>query len=197
MAKKPKQNPAVQATADISGPLAQAVNAVKNNMPFYATKEAMAGLLSHPSGQLVEFNETIKNPANPNEIAFRATALGMAFNPNAAPAGQSAWGGAPTGGAPTNTAPQPGGTPQRTFTFKQGIPVPAARRGGKGQNAYGFEQMNVGDCFDIPPTTDNPSPAKRVASTVSSASKRLAPKQFIVRSVEENGVKLARVWRTS
>lgn len=183
--------------------LASAVQSTQTGSPFYATKEAMAGLTANPAGVLVEFNEAAKNPANPAEIAFRATALGVQHlqQQNAPQAGTAPQGAAwpmPTqgqiGGAPTQ-APQTG---SRAFTFDAGIPVPAARRGGRSQNAYGFEVMEVGQSFFIPATDDNPNPSKRVASTVSSASKRLDPKEFIVRSVEEDGRgKGARVWRTA
>jgi hypothetical protein len=180
---------------DFNTLLAAAQNAVKTSSPFFATKEAMDGLVKHPSGQLVEFNETLKNPTNPNEIAFRATALGMAFNPaTPAPSAPPAWGSAPVS-APAQNAPT--GSPAVPVAIKKGIPIPSAKRGARATNPYPFDRMEVGDCFDVPPTADNPQPAKRIGSTVSGATKRLAPKTFIMRSVEENGAKLARVWRTA
>ena len=80
-----------------------------------------------------------------------------------------------------------------------------------------------GQSFFVPATEEMPNPGKSLASTVSSASKRYATengtrtinrkvdgvmtevqvpaydyeRKFIVRSVEENGVKGARVWRVA
>lgn len=181
--------------------LASAVHSTQTGAPFYASQEAMQPLIANPAGVLVEFNTAAKNPANPAEIAFRATAAGVQFHQqhNAPQAGTAPTGAAwptqgQTGAAPTQ-APPTGG---KAFTFDAGVPIPAARRGGRGQNAYGFEVMEVGQSFFIPASEDNPNPSKRVASTVSSASKRLDPKEFIVRSVEEEGRgKGARVWRTA
>lgn len=193
--------------------LASAVATTQGGPPLFATKEEMATLVKHDTlGQLVEYNEAMKDPANSNKVAFRATAAGVQAHTSGAfggaVQGSTASAGAAPGWAaqsappPAGAAPAPVGTnaPVGSFKFDSGITVPAARRGGRGQNVYGFEQMEVGHSFFIPVTNDNPNPSKRVASTVSSASKRLAPKSFIVRSVDEtaNGrTKGARVWRTA
>lgn len=191
-----KRKPAAAAGSNLGALLASAAAVNQTNVPYYATKDEMAGLLAHPAGQLVEFNESIKDATG--KIAFRATPVGLQMHASGAlngaqqPPAQSSWQQpAAASAVPSNAGPA------KTFNFKKGIPIPAARRGGRGANTYGFEQMEVGDAFDIVSTADNPQPAKRVASTVSSASKRLAPKSFIVRSIEEAGVKLARVWRTA
>jgi hypothetical protein len=200
--KKDKAKGGGAVAGNMAALLASAVHSTQTGSPFYASKEAMASLTANPAGVLVEFNEAAKNPLNPAEIAFRATALGVQYH-QANPPPQA--GTAPTGAA-WPTQPQQGGAPtqapQQTthgaFTFDSGIDIPAARRGGRSQNAYGFEQMNIGQSFFIPATEDNPNPSKRVASTVSSASKRLDPKAFVVRSVDEEGRgKGARVWRTA
>lgn len=181
--------------------MAQAVQARQNNTAMYSTKQIMAGLISHANGQLVEYNEQATDGAG--NIAFRATEVGMNVYASGAFGVPAAMPSAPAFGATQPTfgqqqpATQQSQQPAKVFTFRKGIPIPPARRGAKGNNAYGFEQMDVGDSFDIPATQDNPNPAKRVASTVSSASKRLAPKQFIVRGVTENNVTLARVWRSA
>jgi hypothetical protein len=44
--------------------------------------------------------------------------------------------------------------------------------------------MEVGHSFFIPSSDENPNPAKRIASTVSSANERLDPKKFAVRRAE-------------
>ena len=195
MARKPK----AAAGANLVGLLQSAAQANSTNVPFYATKAEMQPLVAHALGQLVEFNEGMQQG---DKIAFRASALGLQAlatgqltgAPTATPTPTATW-GAPAGApAPAPAQQQPG--PSKTFTFKKGIPIPTAKRGGKGQ-AFGFEQMEVGDAFDVAATADNPNPSKRIASNVSGATKRLAPKTFIVRSIEENGVKIARVWRTA
>lgn len=193
--------------------LALAVQATQTGQPFFATMDAMGPLWQSPQGQLVEYNETMVRPDG--TMPFRATALGMqVFQNGAAPQPQPqpafpaappfpAAGGFP-GAAPAQpatfaappAAPAPAPAAPGRFTFLKNIPVPAARRGGKGSNQYGFEAMEVGDAFDVVATADDPAPAKRIASTVSSASRRLEPKKFIVRSIEVNGVKCARVWRS-
>lgn len=193
MARKPKPG-ATPAGSNLVALLTSAAQANSTNVPFYATKAEMQPLVSHALGQLVEFNEGM---VQGDKIAFRASALGLqalatgqlSAAPVATPAAPAAWGAPPT-------VQQPAG-PTKVFTFKKNIPIPTAKRGGKGQNVYGFEQMEVGDAFDVLASADNPQPSKRIASTVSGASKRLAPKAFIVRSIEENGVKIARVWRTN
>lgn len=102
------------------------------------------------------------------------------------------------------------------FSLETGIPVPPARRGGRGGESYPFSKMEVGASFFVAASEEMPEPAKTLASTVSSATARFAiptgesktnrkgepvpvmkeTKKFIVRSVEENGIKGARVWRT-
>lgn len=200
-----KGGAAASATApNLGALLAAAVAAVQSNQVFYATKADMQGLIAHSNGQLVEYNENMKQG---DKIAFRPTALGMqalasgafgAPQPPAAPAPTPGptWGQqAPQGGTAPNApaAAQTDGAAPKTFNFESNVPIPTARRGGRGQNTYGFEQMNVGQSFFIPKSDDNPNPGKRVASTVSGATKRYAPKAFIVRSVEGG----ARVWRTA
>lgn len=183
--------------------LAEAVNALNTNTPMMATEAEMDGLLKDTRGPLVEFNNNMRSG---DKIAFRATALGVQVNSGQAPAPVAAW-GAP-GPAPAAPAPTPPATPAaasantgaKSYTFDAGIPVPAPRRGGRGSTVYGFETMETGQSFFIPTTADNANPAKRIASTVSSASARLDPKKFIVRSVDETAQgrgKGARVWRTA
>lgn len=203
MARKPTK-------AQLEKLLGSAVATLQGGPPTYATKDDMAGLIKHETlGQLVEFNEAMKDPTDANKIAFRATAAGAAAHANGAlgkpaaapaqPPAQSPWGGqgqaAPVAPA-TPAAPVAG---NRTYALDNGIPIPAARRGGRGHNVYRFEDMIVGQSFFVPATDADPKPSKRIASTVSGATKRLAPKAFLVRSVDETNEgrgKGARVWRT-
>lgn len=190
--------------------LAEAVVALNSNTPLMVTHSEMASLLNDPRGALVEFNENVKDG---DKVAYRATALGVQVASAPPPAAAPGWGqpataqpgawGAPAGqpapaAPPSNPSPSPSPRPSN-IKFDSGIPIPAARRGGRGSAVYGFETMNVGESFFIAATADNPNPAKRIASTVSSATKRLEPKKFLVRSVDETangGGKGARVWRS-
>jgi hypothetical protein len=217
MAKKGSKKGGATAATGAAQPrnyLAEAVNALNTNTPLMATEAEMAPLLNDPRGPLVEFNRAV---AQGDKIAFRATQLGVQAMSNPQPqpgapatAPVAAW-GAPGATTPAATVPQggapAGGTqsaqapasPRPTITYDMGVPIPAPRRGGRGSTVYGFETMQVGASFYIPATDDNPNPAKRIASTVSSASNRLEPKKFIVRSVDETAQgrgKGARVWRT-
>ena len=103
--------------------------------------------------------------------------------------------------------------------IEDNVPVPAISGRGRGGNMYPFGQLAVGQSFFVPNSEDKPNAAKSLASTVSSATARYAvpaedgstktnkkgevvpvmveTRKFVVRSVEENGVKGARVWRTA
>lgn len=109
------------------------------------------------------------------------------------------------------------------FSIDTGVPVPAIKRSGAATSIYPFDALEVGQSFFVPATDEMPNPGKSLASTVSSASKRYATetgtreltrknrttseietvtvptytyeRKFMVRTVEENGVKGARVWR--
>lgn len=214
MAKK--ANKAAKAATGAATPrnmLAEAVNALNNGGMVFATEAEMAHLTGDPRGPLVEFNKTVTDPTDATKIAFRATALGKSVHETPAPVASPAAWGAP---APAMPAPAPAAAPAapagnsggpKTYNFASGVPLPAPRRGGRGSTVYGFEAMHVGQSFFIGSTEDNPNPAKRIASTVSSASSRLEPKKFIVRSVTVDaaqsaawnvpaGTKGAGIWRT-
>lgn len=109
------------------------------------------------------------------------------------------------------------------FAIEDGIAIPEAKRGGGGGrkgprgSKYPFATMENGQSFFVPATKEMPNPAKTLASTASTAKKAFATENgtrtitrkgetkqvkaytfergFIVRAVEENGVKGARVWR--
>ena len=105
------------------------------------------------------------------------------------------------------------------FQIEDNVPVPAISGRGSGGNMYPFEAMAVGQSFFVPNSESKPNAAKSLASTVSSATARYAvpaedgstktnkkgevvpvmveTRKFVVRSVEEDGVKGARVWRTA
>ena len=105
------------------------------------------------------------------------------------------------------------------FQIEDNVPVPAISGRGRGGNVYPFDQLEVGQSFFVANDESKPNAAKSLASTVSSAIARYAvpaedgstktnkkgevvpvmveTRKFVVRSVEENGVKGARVWRTA
>lgn len=110
-----------------------------------------------------------------------------------------------------------------TFAIEDGIAIPEAKRGGGGGrkgprgSKYPFATMENGQSFFVPATEEMPNPAKTLASTASTAKKAFGEvtgertitrkgqtktvpaytytRGFIVRAVEENGVRGARVWR--
>lgn len=144
---------------------------------------------------LVETNETISDDAG--NIAVR-------LKPE-------------TEGTQTMNETKPAAT-AASFSLDDNVPMPTISGRGRGGNVYPFDQMEVGQSFFVPNSEDKPNAAKSLASTVSSATARYAvpsedgatkknkagedvpvmveTRKFVVRSVEENGVKGARVWRT-
>ena len=108
-----------------------------------------------------------------------------------------------------------------SFAIEDGVKIPSIKRSGAAASIYPFDKLAVGQSFFVPATEAMPNPGKSLASTVSSASKRYATengtreinrkvdgvmtkvtvpayeyeRKFVVRSVEEGGVKGARVWR--
>ena len=105
------------------------------------------------------------------------------------------------------------------FKIEDSIPVPTISGRGRGVKVYPFDQLEVGQSFFVANDESKPNAAKSLASTVSGATARYAvpaedgatktnkkgevvpvmveTRKFVVRSVEENGVKGARVWRTA
>ncbi len=105
------------------------------------------------------------------------------------------------------------------FQIENDIPVPAISGRGRGGNVYPFDQLAVGQSFFVANDESKPNAAKSLASTVCCATARYAvasedgatktnkkgevvpvmveTRKFVVRRVEEDGVKGARVWRTA
>ena len=69
---------------------------------------------------------------------------------------------------------QQSGDGKKMFVIEKGFNLPPSKRGGVKEDVYPFAQMEVGDSFFVPATDDKPNPAKALASTVSSATKRYA-----------------------
>ena len=162
---------------------------------------------------LVEINPAMVNEAG--EIATRATQKGIESLDSAAIVVDNA-----TTEANSETAATGKNEKVRSmFKIENEVPVPAISGRGRGGNVYPFEVLAVGQSFFVPNSESKPNAAKSLASTVSSATARYAvpaedgstktnkkgevvpvmveTRKFVVRSVEEDGVKGARVWRTA
>ncbi len=81
--------------------------------------------------------------------------------------------------------------------IKTGVPIPKGRKFGRDRK-YPFADMNVGDCFDMPVTSDNPY---RTQTNILSSLRHqkltgLVPiaNSFTTRFIKGEGV--IRTWRT-
>ena len=160
---------------------------------------------------LVEINPAMTNENG--EVATRATQKGIESLDSAATV---------TDNATSETQTAATGKTEKVntmFKIENDVPVPAISGRGRGGNTYPFDQLEKGQSFFVANSEDKPNAAKSLASTVSSATARYAvasedgatktnkkgevvpvmveTRKFVVRSVEENGVKGARVWRTA
>lgn len=109
------------------------------------------------------------------------------------------------------------------FTIESDVALPEVKRGGGGGrkgprgSKYPFDTMENGQSFFVPATAEMENPAKTLASTASTFAKKYATengtreitrkgetktvpnydytRKFVVRAVEENGTRGARVWR--
>lgn len=155
---------------------------------------------------LVEVNPTMANEAG--EFATRATQKGI---DSVSQNGETQT--SETKGEPAKTEKV-----NQMFQLEDNVAVPAISGRGRTGTTYPFDKMDVGQSFFVANDESKPNAAKSLASTVSSATARYAEvvpgefktnkkgeqvpvtretRKFIVRSVEENGVKGARVWRTA
>ena len=162
---------------------------------------------------LVEINPAMVNEAG--EIATRATQAGVESLESGAIVADNA-----TAEANSETAATGKTEKVKTmFQIENDVPVPAVSGRGRGGNVYPFKVLAVDQSFFVPNSESMPNAAKSLASTVSSATARYAvpaedgstktnkkgevvpvmvkTRKFVVRRVEEDGVKGARVWRTA
>lgn len=70
------------------------------------------------------------------------------------------------------------------FELDDDVQLPTAVKRGRSESRYPFETMNVGQSFHIPATAEKENPAREYASSISSASRRLEPKRFVIRAVD-------------
>lgn len=167
---------------------------------------------------LVEAGLVEINPAMTDDngyVATRATQAGIESLDSGATVGNNATSEATSATAETGKTEKV----KTMFKIEDSIPVPTISGRGRGGNVYPFDQLEVGQSFFVANDESKPNAAKSLASTVSSATARYAvpaedgstktnkkgevvpvmveTRKFVVRSVEENGVKGARVWRTA
>lgn len=170
------------ATEQLSSTLTSVVEATLSEKGFtFLTPEAIRNLLSEFPGS-IQVDVAHKEPKT-GRVAVRATDKGIS----------AAFGG----GSGEQPEEHIAAHETRTrFKLEDNVPIPAPRRGIQAEPRYPFNLLNVGQSFMVPSTPERPNPAKALASTVSSANKRMqGKKKFIIRPVEENGVKGARIWR--
>jgi hypothetical protein len=156
---------------------------------------------------LAEINPAIANEAG--ELATRATQKGIETVSSTTTQEIAA----------VETAAAAPVTATGGFVVEANVPMPSISGRGRTGTTYPFDKMEPGNSFFVPNDESKPNAAKSLASTVSSATARYAvpaadgstkankageqvpvmveTRKFVVRSVEENGVKGARVWRTA
>jgi hypothetical protein len=216
-AKKPttkKTSPVAEVAAEIS--LKEIADAGANGV---FTSPAVHGPLVEAG--LVEINQEMINEKG--EIATRATQKGFEslFNVSVVETPLDDVEGLKDNET-SEAQPAVSGTIQKVktmFKIEDSIPIPAITGRGRTGCSYPFDLLAIGQSFFVASDEDKPNAAKSLASTVSSATARYAvpsadgatktnkkgevvpvmveTRKFVVRSVEENGVKGARVWRTS
>lgn len=104
-----------------------------------------------------------------------------------------------------------------SFEIQSDVPMPTVSGRGRSGSVYPFEQLEIGQSFFVADVEGKPKAGKTMASTVSGANARYSvpssdgatktnkngeqvpvmvpTRHFVLRSVVENGVSGARVWR--
>ena len=209
---------AAKKTAEIATPigLVEIVAAGANGM--FVPESVYAPLVE---AGLVEINPSMTD--DNGNVATRATQAGIESidSADAADAAETAEKARDTAAEANSETAETGKIEKVKTMFKieDSIPVPTISGRGRGGNVYPFNQLEVGQSFFVANSESKPNAAKSLASTVSSATARYAvpaedgstktnkkgevvpvmveTRKFVVRSVEEDGVKGARVWRTA
>lgn len=168
-------------TATATNALLVAIVTATNAGSFaYATvADATTNGLLDAASPLVECNPSMVNPANAEEVAFRATDAGIALvgpvtEGGAAvdPAAPAAAAAAAVDPAPVAAAVAPAAAP--SFEIDDDIPMPSGKRTRVGGSKYPFDALEVGKSFHVPVSADDKNPAKTLASTVATANLRYA-----------------------
>ncbi len=199
-----KTAPAVAVAQVGEASLEQIVEATKAGSFVYTAASVHVPLIE---AGLAEINPAMSNEAG--ELATRATQKGI----------ETVTSNTTQETAAVETAAAAPVTASSGFVVEAGVPMPSISGRGRTGTTYPFDKMEPGHSFFVPNSEDKPNAAKSLASTVSSATARYAvpaadgstkankageqvpvmveTRKFVVRSVEENGVKGARVWRTA
>lgn len=112
---------------------------------------------------LIQVNTQLTNPANAAEVAAKVTDAGIAWlNANAGQPAQNA-----------NPAPA------TQFPILTNVVPPPSRRGAGLRSSgapkkYPFDQLEVGQSFFVPVSTETPDPLKSLGSAISAANMRYA-----------------------
>lgn len=77
-----------------------------------------------------------------------------------------------------------------------GVPLPGRNRGSGPASLYPWASMKVGDSF-VWPDKGNPTVAQKRAGAATSMRARKYGEKYATRCVEENGVRIVRVWRVA
>lgn len=150
--------------------LGQIVAATNAGTFMWTNPQQHAAMLGHVP-PLVMVNDGMRNPADQTQLATAATDAGKLFVASPQNAGFGAAPGTPAVAPPQQPAP---GGPSAISIIK-GAALPEVKRGASiGTATYPFETMELGDAFFVPKTPERPTPAKSLASTVSSANIRFA-----------------------
>ncbi len=163
-------------------------------------------------GPLVEAGLVEINPAMTNEngeVATRATQAGIESLDSGATVADNATSEANSAIAETGKTEKV----KTMFEIEDSIPVPMISGRGRTGATYPFEQLEVGQSFfvegekTIAPSTISAATARYAVASEDGATKTnkkgevvpvmVETRKFVVRRVEEDGVKGARVWRTA
>lgn len=135
--------------------------AANPNAVMYTAPNEHTGLIA---AGMVEINTGMVDAQG--NIATRPTAQGIAAV-NSSTTSNAGDAGSPA--APSQPVAKP------SFEIQQAaLPAVSGRGRGAGTETYPFDKLEVGYSFFVPNSTDKPNPAKSLASTVSSATKRYA-----------------------
>lgn len=93
----------------------------------------------------------------------------------------------------TDTAPAP--EYKFRFQLEDNVPLPQKRVGPRGDTAYPYAVMGVGQSFFVPSSDRMKEPWKTLTSMSSRISREMHPKQFTTARDTVNGTEGVRVWR--
>lgn len=165
--------------------LAFIIQSTQSATGFCFVPVSEANALLKADAELITVDDTVKN--NEGQVKAFATAKGIeAFNASQAPA-ENAPAELPLSDEPIVSAdPSPAPSKIEIVTLTE---MPGINRGGVKAEQYPFEELKPfpqpGNSFFVPASETRPNPAKTLASTVASATKRYKSKDGRVFSVRK------------